>query len=82
MMRQLLGDASASFYPSPLPGEGRVRGAGRGEQGEGSRVGAGDGQLTDCDPAAVGFEMPAWLCFRRIHDGEGFISYFWKFRPA
>jgi hypothetical protein len=22
------------------------------------------------------------LCFRRIHEGEGFISYFWKFRPA
>jgi uncharacterized OB-fold protein len=40
------------------------------------------GQLTDCDPAAVGFEMPVELCFRRIHEGEGFISYFWKFRPA
>jgi len=40
------------------------------------------GQLTDCDPAAVGFEMPVELCFRRIHEGEGFISYFWKFRPS
>ena len=40
------------------------------------------GQLTDCDPATVGFEMPVELCFRRIHEGEGFISYFWKFRPA
>jgi len=40
------------------------------------------GQLTDCDPAAVGFEMPVELCFRRIHEGEGFISYFWKFRPT
>jgi hydroxymethylglutaryl-CoA synthase len=40
------------------------------------------GQLTDCDPATVTFEMPVELCFRRIHEGEGFISYFWKFRPA
>jgi len=40
------------------------------------------GQLTDCDPATVGFEMPVELSFRRIHEGEGFISYFWKFRPA
>jgi 3-hydroxy-3-methylglutaryl CoA synthase len=40
------------------------------------------GQLTDCDPATVSFEMPVELCFRRIHEGEGFISYFWKFRPA
>ena len=40
------------------------------------------GQLTDCDPATVGFEIPVELCFRRIHEGEGFISYFWKFRPA
>jgi 3-hydroxy-3-methylglutaryl CoA synthase len=40
------------------------------------------GQLTDCDPAAVTFEMPVELCFRRIHEGEGFYNYFWKFRPA
>ncbi len=40
------------------------------------------GQLTDCDPASVGFEMPVELCFRRIHEGEGLINYFWKFRPA
>jgi acyl-CoA-associated DUF35 OB-fold domain-containing protein len=33
------------------------------------------GQLTDCDPATVGFDMPVELCFRRIHEGEGFISY-------
>jgi 3-hydroxy-3-methylglutaryl CoA synthase len=39
-------------------------------------------QLTDCDPAAVDFEMPVELCFRRIHEGEGLINYFWKFRPA
>ena len=40
------------------------------------------GQLTDCDPDAVTFEMPVELCFRRIHEGEGFVNYFWKFRPA
>ena len=39
------------------------------------------GQLTDCDPAAVDFEMDVELCFRRIHEGEGMINYFWKFRP-
>ena len=38
-------------------------------------------QLTDCDPATVGFEMPVELCFRRIHEGEGLINYFWKFKP-
>jgi len=40
------------------------------------------GQLTDCDPATVTFEMPVELCLRRIHEGEGFVNYFWKFRPA
>lgn len=39
-------------------------------------------QLTDCDPASVGFEMPVELCFRRIHEGEDYVNYFWKFRPA
>lgn len=39
-------------------------------------------QLTDCDPAAVGFEMPVELTFRRIHEGEDYVNYFWKFRPA
>ena len=38
-------------------------------------------QLTDCDPATVAFEQPVELCFRRIHEGEGIINYFWKFRP-
>lgn len=40
------------------------------------------GQLTDCDPATVGFDMPVRLTFRRIHEGEGIVNYFWKFRPA
>lgn len=39
------------------------------------------GQLTDCNPQTVDFDMPVELCFRRIHEGEGFINYFWKFRP-
>jgi 3-hydroxy-3-methylglutaryl CoA synthase len=38
-------------------------------------------QVTDCDPAAVGFDMAVELCFRRIHEGEGYVNYFWKFRP-
>ncbi len=40
------------------------------------------GQLTDCDPATVTFEMAVELCFRRIHEGEGIVNYFWKFRPV
>jgi len=39
-------------------------------------------QLTDCDPAAVTFDMPVELCFRRLHEGENLVNYFWKFRPA
>jgi hydroxymethylglutaryl-CoA synthase len=38
-------------------------------------------QLTDCDPGTVQFEMPVELTFRRIHEGEGLVNYFWKFRP-
>jgi hydroxymethylglutaryl-CoA synthase len=40
------------------------------------------GQLTDGDPAAVDFDMPVELCFRRIHEGENLVNYFWKFRPV
>lgn len=39
-------------------------------------------QLTDCDPSAVGFEMPVELTFRRLHEGEELVNYFWKFRPV
>jgi uncharacterized OB-fold protein len=38
-------------------------------------------QLTDCDPAIVGFDMPVELCFRRLHEGDGLINYLWKWRP-
>jgi hypothetical protein len=30
----------------------------------------------------VTFEMPVELCLRRIHEGEDYVNYFWKFRPA
>jgi len=40
------------------------------------------GQLTDCDPARVAIDMPVELTFRRIHEGEDLVNYFWKFRPA
>jgi hydroxymethylglutaryl-CoA synthase len=36
-------------------------------------------QLTDAD--AVDFEMPVELTFRRLHEGEDYVNYFWKFRP-
>lgn len=39
-------------------------------------------QLTDADPAAVAVDMPVELTFRRIHEGEDLVNYFWKFRPA
>ncbi|MBI4635111.1 MAG: OB-fold domain-containing protein, partial [Candidatus Rokubacteria bacterium] len=39
-------------------------------------------QLTDCDPSAVDFDMPVELTFRRIHEGEDYVNYFWKFRPS
>jgi len=39
-------------------------------------------QLTDCDPGIGTFEMPVELTFRRIHEGEDYVNYFWKFRPA
>jgi 3-hydroxy-3-methylglutaryl CoA synthase len=40
------------------------------------------GQLTDADPAAVGFDMAVELTFRRLHEGDGYVNYFWKLRPA
>ncbi|HEV8676277.1 MAG TPA: OB-fold domain-containing protein [Methylomirabilota bacterium] len=39
-------------------------------------------QMTDCDPAAVTFEMPVELTFRRFHEGGELVNYFWKFRPV
>ena len=39
-------------------------------------------QLTDADPATVAIDMPVELTFRRIHEGEDLVNYFWKFRPA
>lgn len=39
-------------------------------------------QMTDCDPAAVDFDMPVELTFRRFHEGGELANYFWKFRPV
>ena len=39
------------------------------------------GQVTDCDPAQVEIGMEVELTFRRIHEGSGFINYFWKMQP-
>ncbi len=39
-------------------------------------------QLTDADPDRVAIDMPVELTFRRLHEGDGHVTYFWKFRPA
>ncbi|MBI4592852.1 MAG: OB-fold domain-containing protein [Candidatus Rokubacteria bacterium] len=39
-------------------------------------------QLTDCDPATVTFDMEVELTFRRLHEGDDYVNYFWKFRPV
>jgi 3-hydroxy-3-methylglutaryl CoA synthase len=39
-------------------------------------------QLTDCDPEQVAIGMPVELTFRRLHEGDQYVNYFWKFRPA
>lgn len=38
-------------------------------------------QVTDCDPARIAFEMPVELTFRRLHEGDDYVNYFWKLRP-
>jgi 3-hydroxy-3-methylglutaryl CoA synthase len=39
-------------------------------------------QMTDADPAEIAVDTPVELTFRRIHEGEDLVNYFWKFRPA
>jgi hydroxymethylglutaryl-CoA synthase len=39
-------------------------------------------QLTDVDPETVAVDLPVELTFRRIHEGEDLVNYFWKFRPV
>jgi 3-hydroxy-3-methylglutaryl CoA synthase len=39
-------------------------------------------QVTDVDPAAVEIDMSVELTFRRLHEGEEYVNYFWKLRPA
>jgi uncharacterized OB-fold protein len=44
----------------------------------GARVYTG---MTDCDTQEMKVELPVELTFRRMHEGGGFINYFWKCRP-
>lgn len=39
------------------------------------------GQVTDADPAEVTIGLPVELVFRKLHDGLGVPTYFWKARP-
>lgn len=38
-------------------------------------------QVTDADPSAVEVGTPVELTFRRLHEGEDCVNYFWKLRP-
>jgi hydroxymethylglutaryl-CoA synthase len=37
--------------------------------------------MTDCDPGQVIVDMPVEMTFRRLYEGAGMYSYFWKCRP-
>ena len=37
--------------------------------------------MTDCDTQEVKVGLPVELTFRRMHEGGGFLNYFWKCRP-
>jgi 3-hydroxy-3-methylglutaryl CoA synthase len=39
-------------------------------------------QMTDCEPDQVHIGMEVELTFRKLHEGEGYPNYFWKFRPV
>jgi 3-hydroxy-3-methylglutaryl CoA synthase len=39
------------------------------------------GQMTDCDPQEVKIGMPVEMTFRKLHEGKGFLNYFWKSMP-
>ncbi len=38
-------------------------------------------QIADADPESLEVGIPVDLAFRRIHEGGGFINYFWKAVP-
>lgn len=40
------------------------------------------GQMTDCDPQEVKIGMPVEMTFRKLHEGKGFLNYFWKSMPV
>lgn len=39
-------------------------------------------QMTDCDPDQVQIGMDVEFTFRKLHEGNGYNNYFWKFRPV
>ena len=39
------------------------------------------GQMTDCDPQEIKIGMPVEMTFRKLHEGKGFLNYFWKSMP-
>lgn len=78
---QRLGDTGSVFtltadhlYPSPLPptimASVDVDGGGRFY-----------GQATDCRPDEIAIGSRVEFTFRRLHEGSGFVNYFWKVRP-
>ena len=38
--------------------------------------------MTDCDPSQVTVDMPVEMTFRRLYEGAGMYSYFWRCRPV
>ena len=38
--------------------------------------------LTDRDPEKISPDMPVEFTFRKVHEGQGFLNYFWKCRPV
>jgi 3-hydroxy-3-methylglutaryl CoA synthase len=39
-------------------------------------------QMTDVDAKQVEIGMPVEMVFRKLHQGGGYYTYFWKFRPV
>ena len=63
------------YYPSPdLPTTMAIV-----DFPEGARITT---QMTDVDPSDVKTGMPVEMCFRKFHEGNFFLNYFWKCRPG
>jgi 3-hydroxy-3-methylglutaryl CoA synthase len=39
-------------------------------------------EMTEAAPEELKIDMPVEMTFRRVHQGAGFINYFWKSRPV